>query len=150
GVVRTEVTPGAGGTVANNLAALGVGRVSVLGALGQDGHGMELSRAMGARGISSELCVRSPALQTFTYTKLINARTGMEDQPRLDFINTQPLAGEVEREILDRLQMSADSFDVFFIADQAETAQGGVVTAAVRELLAELAPQYPERIFWAD
>ena len=28
GVVSTEVTPGAGGTVANNLAALGVGRVA--------------------------------------------------------------------------------------------------------------------------
>ena len=37
GVVRTEVTPGAGGTVANNLAALGVGRVAVLGAVGDDG-----------------------------------------------------------------------------------------------------------------
>ena len=28
GVVRTEVTAGAGGTVANNLAALGAGRVA--------------------------------------------------------------------------------------------------------------------------
>jgi bifunctional ADP-heptose synthase (sugar kinase/adenylyltransferase) len=36
GVVRTEVTPGAGGTVANNLAALGVGRIAVLGAVGDD------------------------------------------------------------------------------------------------------------------
>ena len=31
GVVSTEVTPGAGGTVGNNLAALGVGRVAVRG-----------------------------------------------------------------------------------------------------------------------
>ena len=34
GVVSTEITPGAGGTVANNLAALGVGRVgSIAGPL---------------------------------------------------------------------------------------------------------------------
>ena len=46
--------------------------------------------------------------------------------------------------------MAADSFDVILIADQAETSQGGVVTPAVRALLAELAPQYPERVFWAD
>jgi len=150
GVVRTEVTPGAGGTVANNLAALGAGRVAVLGAIGEDGFGMELSRALGARGISAELCVRTPAMQTFTYTKVINARTGVEDQRRLDFINTTPLAADVERQVLDRLQMAVESFDVILIADQAETSQGGVVTPAVRDLLAELAPQYPERIFFAD
>jgi len=150
GVVRTEVTPGAGGTVANNLAALGAGQVAVLGAIGQDGFGMELARALGARGISSELCVRTAAMQTFTYTKVINAGTGIEDQPRLDFINTEPLPCEVECKILDNLQMAVESFDVILVADQAETSQGGVVTPAVRDLLAELAPQYPERIFFAD
>src|SRR5580700_5435704 len=46
--------------------------------------------------------------------------------------------------------MAAESFDVILIADQAETSQGGVVTPAVRDLLAELAPQYPGRIFFAD
>jgi bifunctional ADP-heptose synthase (sugar kinase/adenylyltransferase) len=150
GVVRTEVTPGAGGTVANNLVALGAGRVAVLGAIGDDGFGMELSRALGARGISSDLCVRTLAMQTFTYTKVIDARTGVEDQPRLDFINTQPLPCAVERQILDNLQMAVESFDVILVSDQAETSQGGVVTPAVRELLAELAPQYPERVFFAD
>lgn len=150
GVVRTEVTPGAGGTVASNLAALGVGRVAVLGAIGDDGFGMELTRALVARGISADPTVRTPAMQTFTYTKVINAQTGIEDRPRLDFINTRPLAPEVERQILDNLQMAVESYDVILIADQAETSHGGVVTPAVRELLAELAPQYPERIFCAD
>jgi len=150
GVVRTEVTPGAGGTVANNLAALGCGRVAVLGAIGQDGFGVELSQALAARGISAELCVRTPAMQTFTYTKVINARTGVEDQPRLDFINTVPLEGEVEGRILDNLRMAAESFDVILIADQAETSQGGVITPAVRDLLCELARQNRERIFFAD
>src|SRR6202034_119502 len=55
-----------------------------------------------------------------------------------------------ERQILDNLQMAVESFDVILISDQAETSQGGVVTPAVRELLAELAPQYPERVFFAD
>ncbi|MGA3043222.1 MAG: PfkB family carbohydrate kinase [Bryobacteraceae bacterium] len=149
-VAGTEVTPGAGGTVASNLLALGVRTVGVLGAIGQDGFGLELSHALATRGISLELCVRTPAMQTFTYTKLINAQTGIEDQPRLDFINTAPLAPAVERQILDSLQMAVESFDVILIADQAETSQGGVITPAVRNLLSELAPQYPERIFFAD
>jgi len=150
GVVRTEVTPGAGGTVASNLAALGTGRVAVMGAIGQDGFGLELSHALAVRGISLDLCVRTAAMQTFTYTKVINARTGVEDQPRLDFINDQPLPADVERQILDSLQLAVETFDVILIADQAETSQGGVITTAVRGLLGELAPQYPERIFFAD
>ena len=150
GVVATEVTPGAGGTVANNLAALGVGRVAVLGAIGEDGFGHELSRALGRRNVSTELCVRSGEIQTFTYTKLINKATGIEDQPRIDFINTTPLPSAVERVILDRVQQAVDAFDVVLIADQAETSQGGVVTQGVRDLLADLAPNYPEKIFFAD
>ena len=60
GVVATEVTPGAGGTVANNLAALGAGSVAVLGVVGDDGFGYELRAALAARGISHELLVRCP------------------------------------------------------------------------------------------
>lgn len=150
GVVRTEVTPGAAGTVANNLAALGVGRVAVLGAIGEDGFGHELSRALAGRGIDAGLCVRSPEIQTFTYTKVINGDTGVEDHPRLDFINTRPLAPEIERALLDRLTAAVDAFDVILISDQAETSQGGVVTPAVRDLLAELAPVYGEKVFLAD
>ena len=150
GVVRTEVTPGAGGTVANNLAALGVGKLAVLGAIGDDGFGVELSRALGARGISSDLCPRVRGLQTFTYTKVINGDTGVEDQPRLDFINTAPLAIEVERCLLDAVQNQFDSYDVILVSDQAETSQGGVVTPALRELIGELAPNYPDKVVLAD
>jgi rfaE bifunctional protein kinase chain/domain len=150
GVVRTEVTPGAGGTVANNLAALGVGRVAVLGAIGTDGFGGELSRALGRRGIATDLCARSEEIQTFTYTKLINLASGVEDQPRIDFINTAPLPAAVERLLLDRLQQTIEAFDVIVVSDQAETGQGGVVTPAMRDLLADLAPNYPEKIFFAD
>lgn len=150
GVVRTEVTPGAGGTVAGNLAALGAGRVEVLGVFGDDGFGVELSRALAARGIGSGLSVRAAGRQTFTYTKVINAATGAEDQPRLDFINIAPLEPSVERRILDTLATAADAFDVIVIADQAETDPGGVVTPAVRDLLAELALVYPYKVWLAD
>ena len=63
-VVTTETTPGAGGTIANNLASLGVGRVSVLGAIGRDGFGYELQHALEARHISTDLLVRSNELAT--------------------------------------------------------------------------------------
>ena len=140
GVVSSEVTPGAGGTVASNLAALAAGRIAVLGAIGKDGFGFELCRALESRGISTELLVRAGELCTFTYTKLINRATGLEDRPRVDFINTRALPSAVELEVLARLRDAAGNFDVIFVSDQAETEHGGVVTARVRDLLAEIAP----------
>jgi rfaE bifunctional protein kinase chain/domain len=150
GVVSTEVTPGGGGTVANNLAALGVGRVAVLGVRGDDGFGFELERALGERRIDPELMVKAPNWHTFTYTKLLNSQTGVEDQPRVDFISTNPLPPEAERQVLSNLRSVISDYDVILVADQAETAAGGVVTPAVRNLILELAAKHTEKVFLVD
>jgi rfaE bifunctional protein kinase chain/domain len=150
GVTSTTVTPGAGGTVANNLAAMGVGRVSVLGAIGDDGFGHELRCALGARRIIADNLIALPAIQTFTYTKLINAATGEEDLPRIDFISNNPLDKQAERQILNSLKANVPAFDVILISDQAETSRGGVVTPALRQLLGDLAARHPDKIFMAD
>jgi rfaE bifunctional protein kinase chain/domain len=149
-VTHTEITAGAGGTVASNLAALGVGRVAVLGAVGDDGFGHELAAVLSRRGISPDMLTRVQGMQTFTYTKLINRTTGIEDLPRMDFISTTPLNPKAERQILDRLPAAVDAHDVILVSDQAETSAGGVVTPGVRELLGDLAPNYPDKIFWVD
>jgi rfaE bifunctional protein kinase chain/domain len=149
-VISTTVTPGAGGTIANNLVAMSVGRVAVLGAVGDDGFGYELRCSLAARGIATDQLITISRAQTFTYTKLINAASGEEDLPRVDFITTTPLDSQAERQILDKLQTTFDAFDVILISDQAETSRGGVVTPALRDLLADLAPNYPDKIFMAD
>ena len=51
-------------------------------------------------------------MQTFTYTKLINGATGVEDQPRLDFINTAPLAAGRRAPHSGRAANAAAAFDV--------------------------------------
>ena len=150
GVIASEVTPGAGGTIANNVAALGVGRSAVLGVIGDDGYGYELTQALNARGISTDLLVRSSELATFTYTKLLNATNGAEDLPRVDFINTRPLAEAIERQMLAYLDEYAPSFDVIFVSDQAETKQGGVITHGFRTQLAEIARRNPDKIILVD
>ena len=150
GVVSTQATPGGGGTAANNLIALGAAQVAVLGARGDDGFGFELDRALTERGINAHLMIEVPRWQTFTYTKLLNAQTGIEDQPRVDFIATRPLPGEAEKRILANLSAAIAGFDVVLVADQAETSAGGVVTPAVRDALAEFAEAYPGKIFLAD
>ena len=146
-VIRTETTAGAAGTIANNLAALGVDCVSVLGAIGDDGFGFELERALAARGISSEPIIRTPLIQTFTYTKLINCETGVEDLGRVDFINSADLPLEVESQLIDRFLQIADAFDLIIVSDQAETAAGGVVTPKMRDAICRHAER---NLVWVD
>src|SRR5947208_9244014 len=131
GVVSTEVTPGAAGTIANNLAALGAGHIAILGMAGDDGFGYELRRALLVRGISPDLLVDAPGIPTFTYTKLITRDTEVEDRPRIDFVNPQALPASVERELVARFERVAADYDVILVSDQAETDQGGVVTPAM-------------------
>jgi rfaE bifunctional protein kinase chain/domain len=150
GVVSTVVAPGGGGNVANNLASLGVGRAAVLGVLGDDGFAHELTRSLNTRGVSTDLLVRSDKAPTFTYTKLMNALTGIEDLPRVDFINTQPLPDTVEQEVLEYLREFAATFDIIFVSDQADTRRGGVITPAVRALLEEIALADEDKIIWVD
>ena len=150
GVVSTQVTPGGGGTVANNLAAMGAGQVATLGVRGDDGFGFELEQALAARGIAAERMVKVKDWQTFTYTKLLNSQTGDEDQPRVDFISTHPLPKEAEQRVVDNLRSAAPAFDVILVADQAETSAGGVVTPAVRDCLIDLAGRFPEKVFLPD
>jgi rfaE bifunctional protein kinase chain/domain len=150
GIVSTEVTPGAGGTIANNLAALGASRVAVLGAIGQDGFAFELERSLAERNVDYRLLVASESLQTFAYTKLINVRTDQEDLPRCDFINTRPLPGEVENQLLAHFNAHFDDFDVILVSDQSETDWGGVVTDCFRDLIGDVAERYPDKVVVAD
>ena len=148
-VVRTETTPGAAGTIANNLIALGVADASLLGVIGADGFGWELLKAAEARGISGDLLLQSPEIGTFTYTKVINCRTRIEDQPRLDFVSGSSLPATLEQRVVEALRSRFADFDVIIVCDQAETQVGGVVTPAVRDLLADLTPSSGKTV-WVD
>jgi bifunctional ADP-heptose synthase (sugar kinase/adenylyltransferase) len=122
----------------------------VLGMVGDDGFGYELRGALAARRISHQLLVEAPGVPTFTYTKLINARTAEEDLPRVDFVYTNPLPEEVERELIARLERTAPDYDLILISDQAETSQGGVVTPAMRAAIERLSLARPEQLIWVD
>jgi rfaE bifunctional protein kinase chain/domain len=150
GIIGTEVTPGAGGTVANNVAALGAGRIAVLGAIGQDGFAFELERALAERRIDYHLLVASPRIQTFTYTKLINDATGVEDKPRVDHINTRALPEEVEDQLIANFHSAYRDFDIILVSDQAETDHGGVVSPALREVICDVAERNPDKIVIVD
>lgn len=144
-VVASESTPGAAGTVAANAVSLGAA-VDVLSATGADGFGYELRRALEERGIGSRLLFESGDFATFTYTKLINCRTGIEDLPRLDFINPRPPALDLETRLAANLESAAADYHVILVSDQAETPEGGLVTPRLRQALAGISG----RVVWVD
>jgi rfaE bifunctional protein kinase chain/domain len=148
GVIATETTPGAAGTVAANAATLKA-QVGVLGLVGADGFGFELQQALERAGIASHV-VESTQVPTFTYTKLINCRTGEEDLPRVDFVYTQPVPEELESALVRKLDELAPACDVILVSDQAETEQGGVVTPRMRAALTRIAAAQTETVIWVD
>src|SRR5204862_2320798 len=84
-VVRVRSYPGAAGTVINNLAALGVGRIYPIAYVGDDGEGYELRQALRAtRGVELGGVMPYPGRRTPTYTKPMY---GAEELHRLDIKN---------------------------------------------------------------
>ncbi len=149
-VVSYEVTPGAAGTVTNNLVALGAGRVDIVAVAGDDASGFELERALRCRGVETRHLIRDAARQTFTYTKLLNRRTGEEDLPRLDFVNTGPPSPAAERAMIAAFNGAAAEADVVLVADQSEIAAGAAITPAVREAVISAAARFPDPAFGKD
>jgi len=126
---------------------------ALIGHRGDVLHSVDLGAAvpaLSARGISHQWLVDAPGIPTFTYTKLINAHSGEEDLPRIDFVYAKPLPEPVERELIARLQRAAPAYDVILVSDQAETSQGGVVTPAMRDAISSLALTMPHKLIWVD
>jgi bifunctional ADP-heptose synthase (sugar kinase/adenylyltransferase) len=69
---------------------------------------------------------------------------------RFDIKNRQPLPGVVETKILELLTATWPAFDVLLVLDQVSEPDCGVVTARVRDRLAELGERDPAKIVIVD
>lgn len=150
-VGRVRCYPGAGGTVANNLAALGVGQVSVLSLIGDDGEGYDLRQALRRAAIDDSWLKVVAGFQTPTYTKPMLQQGGTaRELNRLDFKNRRALDAAAEDWLLQRLEAAAGAFSALVIADQVQERNCGVISDRVRARLAELAQTHPQVVFLAD
>src|SRR5438552_14280895 len=70
-VVEVRCSPGAAGTVTNNLSALGIGDIHALGIIGDDGEGFALLKGLLGTGVKIEWLTPSSDRFTPTYTKPI-------------------------------------------------------------------------------
>jgi bifunctional ADP-heptose synthase (sugar kinase/adenylyltransferase) len=147
-VVRVRSYPGAAGTVINNLAALGVGRIYPIASIGDDGEGYELRQALRALpAVEHGGIVPVAGRRTPTYTKPM---LGKEELNRLDIKNRTPTPADVQDMILDLLDEAWPQLDALIVLDQVSEEDCGVVTKRVRERLAELGDRDPDKFVLAD
>jgi bifunctional ADP-heptose synthase (sugar kinase/adenylyltransferase) len=144
-------SPGAAGTVVNNLRTLDVG-VMALGVIGDDGEGYELKRALMEQDVDISPLIVHPDRFTPTYTKPMMRE--MDDQVhelnRIDVKNRSPLPEVIQRQLIERLRALAPSVNGMVVADQVPEANCGVITDQIRTTLSEVARSRPDLIIAAD
>lgn len=140
--------PGALGTVMNNLAALGVGKIVPISIVGDDGEGYELRQALSRMpAVDATAILSSPVRRTPTYTKPMY---GDRELSRLDIKNRTPTPRDLEDRVLELLDDRWETCDAWIVLDQVSEANCGVVTDRVRERVAVFGEKTPEKFAMAD
>ncbi len=148
-VVRESYGPGAGANVAQNLKALGVGRVGVYSLTGLDPWGAQLKAELSRRAIETAAVLECETRRTTAYVKpLLLGYNSQQEDARLDFENSRPPDAADEERLLSQLERDLPGLDAVVVADQLE--EFGVVTARVRDRLNDLAMRAPRPLFLAD
>lgn len=151
-IVRVRCYPGAGGTVLNNLCALGVEELRAVSVIGSDGEGFELLRALRERQVDTSGVIVSGARMTPTYTKpmLSQVAGSPRELNRLDIKNRSSPPVEQDRQVIAALDAIVPKVNAVIVADQVTERNHGVITDAVREHLGVMASRNPECVFLAD
>lgn len=150
-IYETASYPGIGGTVTNNLRSLGA-QVICVGLCGDDGHGLELRRALEKVGADTSLMIVSDQLMTNTYMKPMRGETKdrSEEANRLDFRTFKQTPKDLQDQLLNHLEKAVQRSQGIIIADQYLQRNCSAVTDQVRNGIAQLALHYPDKFFYAD
>lgn len=152
-VVRVRSQPGAAGTILNNLVALDVGEIHVVGFSGKDGEGYELRRALASlKGVNTAGFIETSLRQTFTYTKplVLAPNKPPRELSRLDQKNWTRTPLALQQEIAAVVRWLAGKVDAMVLMDQVDLAETGVVTRRVLEAVRIAAAKHPKLLVLAD
>lgn len=143
-VATQRYSPGGAGNVAANLAALGVGRIEVIGQVGADLFGDELVRQFALRGLPTSSVLRGPpGWQTLVYAKPCQ---GSVELNRLDFGGSNRSSAGTFQPLLTRLEKVAESCPVVVINQQVPTGWAVEMLPALNALIA----RHPRTLFIVD
>jgi bifunctional ADP-heptose synthase (sugar kinase/adenylyltransferase) len=151
-VARIRNSPGALGTVMNNLAALEVGSLVPVTVIGDDGHGDDLMRCLSTMPVTCDHVWRSAERLTPTYTKPLrpDPAGAWFELNRLDVRTRAPLSPADCQHVVQSLREVHRDCDGLIVLDQVAQPECGVVNGAIRDLLQELSATAPEKPILVD
>jgi rfaE bifunctional protein kinase chain/domain len=151
-VVSVRNSPGALGTVMNNLASLGARLVKPVTVIGDDGHGFDLLRSLDSLPVDKSHILQCGDRLTPTYTKpLQEQRDGVwRELNRLDVRTRGPLNDATRQDLLRHVDAVVSTTDGLIVMDQISEENQGVVDDQVRRHLAEICRAQPDRLVFVD
>ncbi len=151
-VAGQRSSAGAAGTVVNNLAALGVKNLFAFGAIGDDGYGWQLQRALQDQGCQTEGLVASSEIMTPVYMKPVDrGQQGLEaEHSRYDIRNREPTPADVIAQVLANAEGKLAELDALIVVDQIKDEWCATVTPVVRDWLNRQTRPISKTILWAD
>ncbi|MEO8427715.1 MAG: PfkB family carbohydrate kinase [Verrucomicrobiota bacterium] len=152
-IVNVRTQPGAAGTILNNLVALGIGEIFVVGFAGEDGEGWSLIRALQAKpGVRMDYFLQTTERRTFTYTKPLMFEPGKPPRElnRLDMKNWSPTSPALSRRLGEACEELAGHVDAFILMDQVDLPNTGVLTTEVLDSIRAIARAKPGLLIMAD
>ena len=146
-----RVFAGAGGTVANNLRALGAATFC-FGIVGDDGDGFELLKAL--RGIGADVSgmVASPEVLTSTYVKPTSpdGAGGWVEENRYDVRNPGPFPTAAVDALKENFRKRVAEFDAVVVLEQFPPGSETTFSPDFRAFLADVARANPAVFFLCD
>lgn len=151
-IPKVRNAPGAMGTVLNNLAALGVGKLVPVTVIGDDGQGFDLLKELRRLPVDTAAILTDSARLTPTYTKPMRQVAGGEwvELNRLDLRTREPLSRESTNRLCQNLRDVFAATDGLIVLDQINERNWGVVNDAVRATLGELHATDPKKLIYVD
>ena len=141
---------GAGGTIANNLLALGA-KVYTIGIVGNDGEGFELLKYLKNVGSDISLMVHTDERNTGTYIKpmrVVNNKA--TEMNRFDIKNFTTTPMHIQKQLLENLEKVLHISDAIIISDQYTEKDCAAITEYVQKNLSDLASKYNDIIWYVD
>jgi rfaE bifunctional protein kinase chain/domain len=147
-VYRESYSPGGAANVAWNLADLKPAAVWAFTVFGEDWRGELFRQVLKKAGIRLEEVITQSKWMTPFYGKvMLVGDNSQQEDPRIDFVNTEPLSAETEVQLIARIQDRLPDLDALVVADYQSI---GVVTPEIIRALNHMASANDKLLFVVD
>ncbi|MEN8226752.1 MAG: PfkB family carbohydrate kinase [Bacteroidota bacterium] len=144
-VATHHYSPGGAGNIVANLAALKPGAIKVMGVVGNDIHGRELSAQLEVLGADvTSLTIQNEDFNTYTYTKKYY---GEKEDPRIDFGLKNRRSEGSDEEIVRNIQFALENYDALIFNQQVS---GSITNRDFIDRVNALFEKYADKIVVLD